>query len=338
MSKYVNSVKDIKEQILKKLISGEDIIIIGDNSSGKSEILMKLALELKEKRKNIYFIDSVNRSFDTSKATLSPIGKDREQKTNVGESMEYLNRVIDVRVSEQKFNLVDSFGDIYKIEELYFLFEENLKDLFLEFVGKEFQMERLPIPELGILKNVSRINGEEVMLSNGYQAIIRIFLELLFYQKVTEKNNLGRGILIMDEIDKYLSPSFTAKIIPFLQEKFPELILCVTTHARDLLMYATDYLVCPMKQRSDGTIDYEFISSRDIQSYKKVETIFSDLFFDKETKSTSSNDEIDTRLRQMLNMKLIDSWNQELEKEFVELGSKQLAPHQKLIYLQIKEW
>lgn len=62
-------------------------------------------------------------------------------------------------------------------------------------------------------------------------------------------NSVGqdtKAVVVIDEVDKYLSPLYTARIFPYLQERFPCYTFCVTTHARDLLKYASDYILCPL--------------------------------------------------------------------------------------------
>lgn len=74
------------------------------------------------------------------------------------------------------------------------------------------------------------INNEIVELSSGYQALIRIFMEILYFSDTKSK-----GTIVIDEIDEFLSVKNSGKILGFLKNKFPELNFVVTTHSADLM-------------------------------------------------------------------------------------------------------
>ncbi len=72
-----------------------------------------------------------------------------------------------------------------RIEIIYRLYEKETQELFYELTNDRFQViYDNPIGE------VDFGNGQG-LLSSGYQAIIRILLELLYYQEMEiEKNSL----------------------------------------------------------------------------------------------------------------------------------------------------
>ena len=55
----VTMIMQVVQEIISKELRYEDSIVIGDNSSGKSELLRRLVLEL-IKTEEVYFIDAVN--------------------------------------------------------------------------------------------------------------------------------------------------------------------------------------------------------------------------------------------------------------------------------------
>lgn len=67
MENYQNMLKEIKEKIVNKNLKYTNMIIIGDNSSGKSDILRDLLID---QEYGYYFIDSVNRSFNYEKISI----------------------------------------------------------------------------------------------------------------------------------------------------------------------------------------------------------------------------------------------------------------------------
>ena len=65
------------DRVCNSIISGnleyKDTIIIGDNSSGKSDVLRQLVQNDKEEK--FYFIDAVNRYFDIEQITPNLVQK-----------------------------------------------------------------------------------------------------------------------------------------------------------------------------------------------------------------------------------------------------------------------
>lgn len=325
MSKYDESIQQIQKNIQKKLTIGKHIVIIGDNAAGKSDILKRVVQSYLDKSENIYFIDAVNRKFNSSLASLM------ENKISL-DSKDITER----RLKEEFFNLLDSFGNSGMVESIYKNYELSLKKELERLVNIELEIEKRSDPILGINKNYVLVNNNEVLLSNGYQALIRLLMELLFFEDSIEQG--VKAVIVIDEIDKYLSPTYTAKILPYLEERFPDYTFCVTTHARDTLKYVSDYILCILKQDDDGKVQYEFISGSDIGNEKKIEAVFMELFFEQENQKTSSNNELDIQLRRFLNLKLMDAWDVSSEKDLRAIKVEELAPHQKLLYRQIKEW
>ena len=68
MNSYHKMVNRVTEMICELVDDTEKFILIGDYSSGKSEILRTI-IE-KKKGEAVYYIDSVNRTFDAGKVEL----------------------------------------------------------------------------------------------------------------------------------------------------------------------------------------------------------------------------------------------------------------------------
>ena len=168
-------------------------IIIGDNSCGKSFLLKKIVQHM-ESHGNIYFIDAVNRGFDVSKVIFDQM---RPVSTKL---------VLSKRLSEMNFNIKDTFScygtDTERIEEMYPVYEEKVQELFYKLTGDRFE-----IAASATLGEVV-LNGEVACLSSGYQAMIRILLELVFYTENCKEN----AWVVIDEIDECLSPKYAAEI------------------------------------------------------------------------------------------------------------------------------
>ena len=103
-------------------------MIIGDNYSGKT-LLLKFFIEQAKKEENIYFIDAVNRGFDVKKIS------------SAGKKPEYKKTILETRLQEAYFNLVDSFNCFgtltERIEIIYRLYEKET-DQDLQAMGKSY--------------------------------------------------------------------------------------------------------------------------------------------------------------------------------------------------------
>lgn len=229
-----------------------DSIVIGDNSSGKT-LLLKLFIEKIKNDGSVYFIDAVNRGFDVKKIS----------KTN--KKPAYKKTILDTRLQEVNFNLVDSFNCFgtltERVEIIYQLYEKEVQDLFYELTNDRFKIHYDdPTGE------VDFGNGKG-LLSSGYQAIIRILLELLYYQDMEiETNALQYAWVIIDELDEYLSPRYSAEILKFLKKTFQWGRWIVTTHSCDLVAATNDSNLIILDKGS-----YEVVDINDYTSISEVQ-------------------------------------------------------------------
>ena len=285
-------------------------IIIGDNSCGKSFLLKKIVQHM-ESQGNIYFIDAVNRGFDVSKVIFDQM---RPVSTKL---------VLSKRLSEMNFNIKDTFScygtDTERIEEMYPVYEEKVQELFYKLTGDRFE-----IAASATLGEVV-LNGEVACLSSGYQAMIRILLELVFYTENCKEN----AWVVIDEIDECLSPKYAAEILNFLRREFPGIHYIVATHSVDLVVASENARVIVLEK---GT--YQAVDADDLDNYRKVQRLFRSVFGTEEKMS----DQTDTALRRLLNLKINDAWTEKDEEELKQLQEKGLSASQRLLCRQIEEW
>ena len=199
------TMNSIVEKMFERELPYVDNVIIGDNSSGKT-LLLKLFIEKVRGNEAVYFIDSVNRGFDVKKIS-------RTEKRP-----EYKKKILDTRLQEDFFNLVDSFncyGTLTeRVEMIYLLYEEEVQSLFYELTG-----DRFSLLSDNLSGEVDFGNGRG-LLSSGYQALVRILLELVYYQDVEIKvKSLECSWIVIDELDEFLSPRYSAVILEFLKKK-----------------------------------------------------------------------------------------------------------------------
>lgn len=88
--------------------------------------------------------------------------------------------ILETRMRENYFNLMDSFNcfgtSTERVEMIYRLYEEKVQELF-----QKLTTDRLSLINEDVLGEVDFGNGKG-LLSSGYQALIRIILELSYYE------------------------------------------------------------------------------------------------------------------------------------------------------------
>lgn len=300
-------------QIIKDS-ENQNWIIIGDNSCGKSELLKELVRKQKE---NVYYIDSVNRYMNVGNINVS------------GQTVYYdvtVEEIIDWRIRTENFNYKDSFGEQEHIERLYPEYVESLCGIMKDFLGIELKIEKENVDIFGDSIVNAYINGEKMELSSGYQALIRIFAEILFYSEISKKE----GTIIIDEIDEFLSPRNSAKILMYLTERFPKHRFIVSTHSGDLICHSKD---CKMAILQEN--EFQVLDSNDFDTMTDVNALFQKIFVED---GLENNDEIEKKLERLLELKLSHCFGQQEEMELEAIKEEELSIVQKVMYNQIRSW
>ena len=322
MNSYLDTVNEISDTILKGTRERKNYVIVGDNSSGKSDVLREVIR--KDLKRTIYFIDSVNRTYDISKVELKGTSYKHV-------SFDY-HKVIDTRLGENNFNIQDTFCVLAGIELLYAKYSEQIKALLLEFLGIHLEV----IQDGGGIvnaENIVNIDGERCSLSNGFQAIIRMISEILYFEEAMAENGETQGVVVIDEIDEYLSPRYSSKILDFLRSKFANITFVVATHSIDLVENVEDIELIVMEKNQ-----YTLYSNDALKDNGIIRNIFARIFFHDRFTQPSSDDSIDNRLRILLNRKIASEWDEKSQNELDEISEGDILPHQKMICKQIKEW
>lgn len=302
------AIKKIEEQVLLH----EHSIIIGDNASGKSELIRRLVERKFVNGGRVYFIDSVNRYFDVSKIDNSAVNIEKEKN------------IVTKRMSIECFNTMDSFS-MYgtateSIEMIYSKYEQQIQELLNNFCGISFSVTH---PREKLVKYNNDVEGK---VSNGVQALVRIFAEMLYLKSVQGNEKI---IVVIDELDEFLSPSNAAKIFPFLVDNFPQMVFVVSTHSSDLVRTAKDCNIIILYQTT-----YEVIDSNDFDSAGEVQMVFQRLFGEQKCPKEGT----EQKLRMLLNNKMMGAWGQSDDIIFNEIEEDSLSNAQKILYKRIKEW
>lgn len=210
----------------------DDYIIVGDNMSGKSELIRELENKIEDQ---LFFIDTVNRTIGTT----DPIGE-FDKITSVKE-------IVEERFRDERFNISDSIG-IYNhnliLNELIEHYDKY--QLVIEsYIGKSFQiLEQKEASSIMSGNIVYKYKiGDKIYdsLSNGEQAIIRILVEIMF------AISRGVSIIAIDEIDLYLDSTNCKKMIKFLKEKFSSVNWIITTHSDNIIFASENFNIIKIK-------------------------------------------------------------------------------------------
>lgn len=315
--------QNILQQVIDKINIGnrhKHCILIGENSSGKSEVIRKIIEQKLFNHKPIYFIDAVNRNIKVD----AIISEKKDIPFNLA--------IVISRIQSENFNILDTFScygtQTERVEEIYSFYEDELQALLDEFVSITFK-----ITNTRGLGEVD-FNGEAGKLSSGFQALTRILLELLYYQHtVIEQNNFDEYYVVVDEIDEFLSPSNSGRIMPFLYSHFPDIRFIVTTHSIDLIVSARDSDIIILSKDGCETLDAE-----DFNTFSEAAMIFESVFEKSSNDTMNCGKQIDIQLRRLINNKISNMWSSEDEKLLLSLSQKELSNSQRYLYRQIQEW
>lgn len=322
MSSYQNMINSVCNIICDGVQKKNNYILVGENSSGKSDILRSVIQS--KIGQAVYFIDSVNRTYDAEKVELESRAYENVNLTP--------DCVISERIAPNNFNLQDTFKAMSCIEQLFCRYEQRLIRMCKAFLKIDIRIERENM-EAGLTENKVLVNEEEIKLSSGYQAVFRVFSEILYFCDVIKGQAWRNGVVLIDELDEYLSPNYSSQIFNFLLQEFPDISFVVSTHSIDLVKSAEHANLIILNSE-----DYTLYSSKELESSIAADDIFTELFFSDRIYHKSNDDMRDKELRRLLNLKIAGAWHEEERQQLEKLGNMNLLPHQKIIYRQIREW
>jgi len=256
---YKEYIEEIKEIAMESLDNGYHVCITGKNMSGKSDALMAILKENIEKN-NYYFIDTVNRVLFNDEALMGL--DEKELSEYLGSPKKILNR----RVNSNYFNKIDVFaggehnlGAYYAFQFLKInLLNGKFKELLFEFL-EDFNINIEFLEDEN--KILFSIRGEEVIASSGYQALLRIFVEIYYAYQNDVK------IIVIDEIDEHLDNQTTRTIIKKLKEIFPSIKIITTVHSLTFFEELENTKIIVL----DGSnYSYKILDSKDLGSLEYI--------------------------------------------------------------------
>ena len=267
---YINNIKIDNYRNIKNINIDipsnkvKNIIFTGKNGSGKTSLLNLLYKKLSTAKKNLpIYIDISNSNdniYDTTKNILLNIKAKRDFNfTNNDDSISnflrkviigYLNALENNNLNTSAIQLKSKFEQV-----LTYLLDLNTKsenDNLTDFENNqcEFKInEKLEII-ISINGNSKKLN----QLPHGYLSILKIITGILekhfnlSYDKSNTfnlENGFGsiQGIVLIDEIENHLHAQLQKKIIPLLDNFFPNIQFVFTTHSPIVLSSTENILV-----------------------------------------------------------------------------------------------
>lgn len=269
MKKYNNYIENTVNSLTVLANKNNNIFITGKNMTGKSDILAKY---VKKNRESVFFIDTINRTIVKDSAISLA-----NEKLDIGTSSE----VNDKRINEDYINKLDvfapglhGFGAKFAYNLLFYYFDEieSKLELLLDTFNVKIVKENK--------KFVFYIDKDKVNPSSGYQALLRIFIEIYYFSK---KYNIRT--FVIDELDSHLDNFTNRNLLKKFNSIFPDIQIIATVHS---LTFFEEIPNCKIIILDGETYTYKLLDSNDIagfdfinreifNSYKEEDPLYSKL-------------------------------------------------------------
>ena len=315
----------IIEKIKNDLINNKlyfnhfDLLIVGENTSGKSKIIKEVVKKLKENSVLVYFIDSCNRNIITKRSELF----DTFEKLDI-------KLVVEERLKDQNFNKIDIFdgdsGTEIALNEILQNFE-LYKELFKEILNIKLEKKKEEIEGLDDLIDEEEIyvDGENLNIASDSQhAMMSILMEVNFaYQR-------GCKIIFIDEFDINLDYKNSSNFINKLKEKYHDARFVIAAHSIYTVLNIESFDVLKILKKYN-IVDENICINFDSRDLDNVEIIDRKIFG-----SSEQDNEIDVLLSETLKSILTGiEINSHVKKRIEDLTN--LSIRQKVVYEYIKE-
>jgi predicted ATP-binding protein involved in virulence len=137
-------------------------------------------------------------------------------------------------------------------------------------------------------------------------------------------------VVVIDEINEFLSTKNEERILPFLIKTFKDMNFVVTTHSADVVASSIDCNIIVLSSNN-----YECLDGNDFTSVTDVRDIFEKIY---NLSSRSETDDIEITLRNLLSSKISETWTEIEDEQLKNIDKTLLTNSQKLILNQIKSW
>lgn len=159
------------------------------------------------------------------------------------------------------FRLRQEYENSIKVEDSTFYDKQldAVRKAILEVLGGEFETVKMRVNPLNFIAVKKGMELNLAQLSEGEKCTLALVGDLarrLAIANPSRENPLeGTGIVLLDEVDLHLHPKWQLKIVPLLQEIFPNIQFIFTTHSPKVLGELDDTIsIFELKER-DGEIE-----------------------------------------------------------------------------------
>lgn len=255
------NIQEAAEEIYDKInynqnfVAHNSLVIVGDNTSGKSSLL-KLLLEKadEEDREDIYYIDALNRIVVDVK----------EQKRDVTYSKYSVKEILKTRIQPHFFSNEDVFvdgarGGMVTFSELckdenYRVYNELFNLFFKCCIEKRTEYDLLESEEENLFYNGIEINK----ISSSEAARIRLIMETN-YAAVSKCK-----VVIIDEFDSHFDTDTLVGLINQMIEVFNDLRFIFVIHNFEVLVRLNNIDALIYNNDATAQLDLRMIDCNDI--------------------------------------------------------------------------
>lgn len=244
---------------------GKNIVIFGENGSGKSSILRAITLliskpelELENKNSKVILTHSITENemdikYNKEKSSIeAELILEKEEDINDNVFISYgIHRFLTDMPQVSKLELQKLSEDMLKIVENAIL--SMLQDCSCICIDRE--NNKVCIEKYG--KKLSLKH-----LSDGEKTTLSLFADIA--QKLISKNResenpfMSKAIVLIDEVELHLHPKLQRKIMPKLSEIFPNIQFIVTTHSPQVLgEIGNNFKIFSLEDNEDGAELFE---------------------------------------------------------------------------------
>ncbi|AMV23151.1 hypothetical protein VT84_01985 [Gemmata sp. SH-PL17] len=215
------------------------------------------------------------------------------------------------------------------------LFERVINQLLPQGVRlKDISTEKV------LFETTEGVELEAIQLSDGFRSFLALVLDLLmhvynatsrFLDYVTEDKKtstisiLAEGIVLIDEADAHLHPSWQRELGERLRQVFPKIQFIVTTHSPFIAQEATDGGLFVLRRNEKGTVDVEPFPES-VRGWTATQILTSPLFGLHSTRSVEMEGLVQRNTELLSKQKLTAAEKRELNEIKAALETRLSAP------------
>lgn len=323
------NITDIAEDIYRSVRFGSNIfthrniVIVGDNSSGKTTLIKWLLSRIVEENNNdFYFLDAYNRII---------YGSDNK---NQASELRYADftplEIIKARISSTYLSKEDVFPGANKGSLV--TYSELLGDMpgYEAVINKFFncKIEMASVFKEGSIisgSNILAINGTTVdLLSSSEAAKIRLIMEIEYARKCNCK------MVIIDEYDNSLDPDNQVDFMQQLQDIYPELRFVFVIHNFALIVQLSGMDAVLYNNPNTAPIEINTVDCDDITAIGEVNRIRAKYIGQKDRTECFLSDCVSEFIKK-------GKLSEKQSSIMVEMNRNNLSPKNRILYDYIVE-